>query len=89
MLAMFSELPIDLDDVHKFEALLRSCDKQFNGTRPSVSSIEYDTNYDPDLVSASSSILLSVVFTYLLTLQSIASGDAGVHSSMSATDRED
>ena len=51
MLAMFSELPIDTDDVRSFEDLLRSCDKEYNGTRPSIAPIEYDTHYDPDLVS--------------------------------------
>ena len=50
MLAMFSELPIDLEDVRNFENLLRSCDKEYNGTRPSISPVEYDTHYDQDLV---------------------------------------
>lgn len=51
MLAKFSELPIDLDDVRNFENLLRTCDEKYNGTRPSISPIEYETHYDPDLVS--------------------------------------
>ena len=53
MLAKFSELPIDLDDVRNFEKLLRTCDEKYNGTRPSISLIEYETHYDPDLVSDS------------------------------------
>ena len=51
MLAKFSELPIDLDDVRNFENLLRTCNEKYNGTRPSISPIEYETHYDPDLVS--------------------------------------
>ena len=51
MLAKFSELPIDLDDVRNFENLLRTCNEKYNRTRPSISPIEYETHYDPDLVS--------------------------------------
>ena len=59
MLAMFSELPIDMEDVQGFEDLLRSCDKEYNGTRPSITPIEYDTHYDADLVSEKGGELMS------------------------------
>jgi len=50
-LAKISDLPIDLKAVHKFEDLLRKCDREYNGTRPSVDPVEFETHYDPDLVS--------------------------------------
>ena len=50
LLAMVSTLPLDLQTVHQFEALLRECDQNFNGTRPSVDPVEFETHYDPDLV---------------------------------------
>lgn len=48
---MISELPLHLGIVHEFEALLRECDKHYNGTRPIIDPIEYETHYDPNLVS--------------------------------------
>lgn len=71
MLAMFSELPIDMDDVRGFEDLLRSCDKEYNGTRPSIAPIEYDTHYDPDLVSEREREGLTVI-TFLPTRFSLS-----------------
>ena len=56
LLAMISELPLHLGIVHDFEALLRDCDQRYNGTRPSVDPVEFETHYDPNLVSAGSSI---------------------------------
>ena len=50
LLAMISDLPLHLGMVHSFEELLRDCDKQYNGTRPSVDPLEYETHYDPNLV---------------------------------------
>ncbi|CAI8026125.1 N-acetylglucosamine-1-phosphotransferase subunits alpha/beta, partial [Geodia barretti] len=49
LLAMVSELPLHLGVVHSFESLLRECDDQYNGTRPTVDPIEYETHYDPNL----------------------------------------
>ena len=31
--------------------MLEACDQAYNGTRPIVEPIEYETHYDPDLVS--------------------------------------
>ena len=68
MLAMFSELPIDMEDVRGFEDLLRSCDNEYNGTRPSISPIEYETHYDPDLVSEREEEGYTCTVFYSLTL---------------------
>ena len=51
LLAMISELPLHLGTVHSFESLLQSCERRYNGTRPTVDPIEYETHYDPNLVS--------------------------------------
>ncbi len=48
---MLSELPIELKHVEEFQEMLDSCDRNYNGTRPSVEPIEYETHYDPDMVS--------------------------------------
>lgn len=47
---MISSLPLYLGIVHSFEDLLRQCDQHYNGTRPSVDPLEYETHYDPNLV---------------------------------------
>lgn len=53
LLSRVGNLPLDLQTVNSFEDLLRQCDKQYNGTRPSVDPIEFETHYDPDLVGVS------------------------------------
>ncbi len=53
LLSMFSELPIELKHVEEFQEMLESCDRKYNGTRPSVEPIEYETHYDPDMVNNS------------------------------------
>lgn len=50
LLSMLSELPIELKHVENFQSMLESCDKAYNGTRPLVEPIEYETHYDPDMV---------------------------------------
>ena len=50
---MLSDLPIELKHVESFQSMLESCDQAYNGTRPNVEPIEYETHYDPDLVSSS------------------------------------
>ena len=61
LLAMVSELPLHLGVVHSFESLLRECDNQYNGTRPTVDPIEYETHYDPNLVSFTTRLLVSLL----------------------------
>ena len=56
LLAMISELPLHLGIVHSFEDLLRECDKHYNGTRPSVDPLEFETHYDPNLVCSHSTL---------------------------------
>ena len=51
LLALVSDLPLHLGTVHSFEDLLRDCQKHYNGTPPSVAPLEYEINYDPNLVS--------------------------------------
>ena len=51
LLAQVNSLPLELSAIQNFEGMLRDCDKDFNGTRPSVDPIEFETHYDPDLVS--------------------------------------
>ena len=51
LLSMLSDLPIELKHVESFQGILESCDEAYNGTRPSVEPIEYETLYDPDMVS--------------------------------------
>ena len=51
LLAMVSQLPLHLGLVHSFEALLRGCDDHYNGTQPTVDPVEFETHYDPNLVS--------------------------------------
>lgn len=53
LLAKITDLPINLQAVHNFEDLLHKCDKEYNGTRPTVDPVEFETHYDPDLVGAS------------------------------------
>ena len=48
---MVSQLPLHLGLVHSFEALLRGCDDHYNGTQPTVDPVEFETHYDPNLVS--------------------------------------
>ena len=50
LLAMISSLPLHLGTVHEFEDMLRECDRKYNGTRPSVEPLLYETHYDPNLV---------------------------------------
>ncbi len=50
LLSRITDLPLGLEAVNNFESLLRECDKHYNGTRPSVDPIEFETHYDPDLV---------------------------------------
>ena len=50
LLAMISDLPLHLGLVHSFEGILRQCDQHYNGTRPTVDPLEYETHYDPNLV---------------------------------------
>ena len=72
MLAMFSDLPIDLEDVRNFENLLRSCDKEYNGTRPSISPVEYDTHYDPDLVGGMNKTKLKICYSYTMVTRDLS-----------------
>ena len=40
-----------MDDVHKLEQILNKCDEEYKWPRPQVSDLEYETLYDPKLVS--------------------------------------
>ena len=51
-----STLPLTMEDVDKFENMLKKCGRNYKGEIPSVDPIEYETHYDPDLVSWSSFI---------------------------------
>ena len=46
-----STLPLTMEDVDKFENMLKKCGRSYKGEIPSVDPIEYETHYDPDLVS--------------------------------------
>ena len=50
LLALISSLPITMEDVHKLEEMLKTCNKSYNGTAPQVSAMEYETLYDASLV---------------------------------------
>ena len=50
MLVMVNALPIAVEDVVAFEQLLQECDEQFNGTRPTINPMEFETHYDPNMV---------------------------------------
>ncbi len=56
LLSILSDLPIQLKHVESFQSTLQSCDEAYNGTRPSVEPIEYETHYDPDMVSQETSL---------------------------------
>ena len=46
-----SSLPLGMEDVTNFETMLKKCGRSYEGTPPTVDPIEYETHYDPDLVS--------------------------------------
>ena len=51
LLVKLSTLPVALEDIEKFENMLKKCGRSYNGSPPSVDPIEYETHYDPELVS--------------------------------------
>lgn len=51
MLTLISSLPITMEDVSKLENILKTCDEEYTWPRPQVSELEYETLYDPKLVS--------------------------------------
>ncbi len=61
LLSMLSDLPIQLKHVESFQGILQSCDEAYNGTRPSVEPIEYETHYDPDMVSQETSLFTKII----------------------------
>ena len=73
LLAMVSPLPLHLGTVHDFENLLHKCEEKFNGTRPSVDPIQYETHYDPNLVSLHS-VLHTVSIPYCTLFRSVGLG---------------
>ena len=66
-----STLPLTMEDVDKFENMLKKCGRSYKGEIPSVDPIEYETYYDPDQVclrsfihygARASLIILTVAF---------------------------
>ena len=51
LMARVTDLPLDAKKTDAFESILRNCQGTYNGSVPTVDPVEFETHYDPDLVS--------------------------------------
>ena len=53
-MARVTDLPLDAKKIDAFEGILKNCQTVYNGSVPTVDPVEFETHYDPDLVSLGS-----------------------------------
>lgn len=45
------DIPLTVKKIDEFENTLKECSQLYNHSLPSINPMEYETHYDPDLVS--------------------------------------
>ena len=63
LLVRLKGVPLTASVINDFEAVLKDCALKYNHSLPSVDPLEYETNYDPNLV-----IIIIIIIIIIIVL---------------------